>query len=86
MTHLARFFENAFTRNNHLSRYVLAPWSIVFVDRIGYVYFEIFYHNLRIASGNTADKELILLSDDHVLVQKTVEDFIFALPDYKVKT
>lgn len=85
MSHLSRFFEKAFTRSNHQSRYSLSPWSIVFVDRTWDTHFEIFFDNLRIASGNTSDKELVIESIDQDLVQKVMEDFVTALPDYKVK-
>lgn len=84
MSRLSQLIENAFKRSRFQSSYSYAPWRIVFVDRVWDSYFEIYYFKQRIASGNTGDKNLTILSEDQTLAQKVIEDFIFVFPEYQV--
>ncbi len=87
MKHLSRFIQKAFSREvPYQSRYVLSPWSIVFVERTWDIYFELYFYKKRIAHGNTGDKMLIMLDPDPVYYKAISESFGEVLPRYKVKT
>lgn len=85
MSRLGIMLTQAFPRCMEKSFFECLPWSISFSYGTWDTYFDLFYFNKRIVSGNTSDKILTIHSDDAELVQKVLDDFAVVLPKYKAK-
>lgn len=85
ISRLRRLLITAFARADRMNSYTVSPWSIAFVDRTWDTYFELYYFKDRVLTGNTADKEITILTQDSVLAEKIVNDFSASFPQYKLK-